>query len=249
MMGTGRFIKLLLASGIFFLSLSVHAQELQTVDVIRTNGGSIWRGTITEITSDSFYVLQTLSGLTVRIPDAAIRKVRQQWVGSRKFEKPYSFKEEGFYQTIELSLLVNATKGGLSATYSAGHRFSRWIGVGGGVGITGFEIDQGRNVIPLFVEARGFATQKKVSPYYALRFGYGFALKNAAKNISESKGGYLFNPQVGVRFGGGSAVSYYMGFGLHIQRASYTSSPAFSEMVIVDKYLFKRLELKFGITF
>jgi hypothetical protein len=185
----------------------------------------------------------------VRIPDSAIRKVRQQWVGQRRIAKPYSFKEEGFYQTLEVGLLVNASNGGLSATYSAGHRFSRWLGVGGGVGISGFDFEQGTNVIPLFVEVRGFATQKKVSPYYALRIGYGFALKNAANDISETKGGYLFNPQLGIRFGGGSAVSFYTGIGLHIQRATYTISRTFNEEVVVNRYLFKRLELKFGITF
>lgn len=243
------YLKLLLATGILLLSLNTDAQDLQTIDRVVTKGGSVWKGTITEITSDGYYVLETISGLNLRIHESAIKNIRQHWAGDAKYKRPYIFKETGFYQTVELSIVGNANAGGLSATYSAGHRFSRWLGVGGGVGITGFNLGLGKNVIPLFVEARGFFLQKKVSPYYAVRVGYGFALKNATNNIIEAKGGYLFNPQVGVRFGGGSNVSFYTGIGLHVQRASYTSSWTFNEEVIVDNYLFKRLELKFGITF
>jgi len=248
-MGIKDYFKLLLATVIVTLSLNLSAQRLETIDEVTTTSGSVWKGTITEITDDGYYVITTVSGMTFRLHESAIDNVRQEWIGSRRTKRPYSFKEKGFYQTVEVSVVGNATTGGLSATYSAGHRFSRWIGVGGGVGITGYDIGWGLNVIPLFVEARGFLTQTKVSPYYAVRFGYGIALTNAVNNISEAKGGYLFNPQIGLRFGGGKNVSFYTGLGLNFQRATYTSSRAFSEEVIVDRYLFKRLELKFGITF
>ncbi len=248
-MGIQRDIKILIAIGICALAFNLTAQELKTVDVLSTKEGSVWKGTVTEITNDGYYLMETVSGLNLRLHESEVKNVRQHWVGLRKYDKPYSFKEEGFYQTIELSLLANDNAGGLSATYSAGHRFSRWIGIGGGTGITGFDMGRGKNVIPLFVEARGFFLSEKVSPYYALRVGYGFALKNDVNNIDEAKGGYLFNPQLGVRFGGGSAVSYYMGIGLHLQEATYSSMWPFSEGVSVDKYLFKRYEFKFGITF
>jgi hypothetical protein len=66
--------------------------------------------------------------------------------------------------------------------------------------------------------------------------------------VTEAKGGYFFNPQIGVRFGGGSAVSFYTGLGVNIQQASFRES-WWSEQIIDESYVFRRLELKFGITF
>jgi hypothetical protein len=146
-------------------------------------------------------------------------------------------------------LLANTDAGGLSATYSAGHRFSRWLGVGAGTGITGINLGWGQNIIPLFVEARGFLLKKKVTPYYAVRFGYGFALTNFGYDITEATGGYLFNPEVGVRFGGGRTVSFYTGVGLHIQKATFTTESSFRQEIFVENYKYKRLEFKFGLTF
>ena len=244
-----RYHKHLLAACIVLLSFNINGQGLQTIDEITTTSGDIWLGTITEITDDGYYIIETVSGLELKLHKSAVANVYQDFVGNSRTKKPYSFKEKGFYQTVELSLLASFNAGGLSATYSAGHRFSRWIGVGGGIGYTGFDMGWALNVIPVFVEARGFLTKTKVSPYYAVRVGYGIALTNDANSITEAKGGYLFNPQVGVRFGGGNDVSFYMGIGLHYQKATYTTSFRFNEQVNVEKYLFKRVEYKFGITF
>ena len=240
---------LLVILGLIVGTTMAAQNPLETVDVIRTKAGSIWKGTITEITADGYYVVETLSGLTLRLHEASIINVRQEWA-NRSFQKrPYSFKEKGFYQTVELGLSGNSTGAGIGLTYSAGHRFSRWVGVGGGIGFEGYAMGWGRNVIPLFAEVRGFFTNKKVSPYYAVRAGYGFALTNDLNNITEAKGGYMFNPQLGLRFGGGSDVSFYMGAGVHFQQATYIREFPFSEQRDVDKYLFRRVEFKFGITF
>ena len=55
--------------------VSAQEKELATIDVIYTHSGSIWRGQIVEITEDRFYVVETVSGLIIRMPEDAIKSV------------------------------------------------------------------------------------------------------------------------------------------------------------------------------
>ena len=61
------------------VSMALNAQSLETVDIIKTRSGSVWKGTITEITDDSYYVVKTISGLEVRLHESTILTVRQVW--------------------------------------------------------------------------------------------------------------------------------------------------------------------------
>jgi len=239
---------LLIALGVM-VSMALSAQSLQTVDYIKTKSGSIWKGTITEITDDGYYVVQTISGLDLRLHESSIQKVEQVWSNGYKPKKEYKFDEEGIYHAVELGLNANRQSPGLGLTYAIGYRFKPILGVGIGTGIQGYDIGWGKNVIPLFAEVRGYFFRKKVTPYYALRAGYGFGLKNGNNAISEASGGMMFNPQVGVRFGGANNVSYYMGLGMLIQKASFTEDWQWSEQTNIDKYTFRRWEMKFGIVF
>ena len=245
-----RTTKALFVALIGMMTFVLQAQEVKTIDIVTTHSGSVWKGTIVEITEDRYYIVETLSGLIMRMPEDGIKSVRQVWAGrGPRTVKEYSFKEVGFYNTIELGLNGNSLGGGMNITYSAGHRFNKWLGVGAGLGYMGYELGWGRNTVPLFAEVRGFTSSKKISPYYAFRAGYGIALLSEVNGIVDTKGGYFFNPQVGVRFGGGSAVSFYTGLGVNIQKATYTEEVWWSETTTVDEYVFRRLELKFGITF
>ena len=231
------------------MALAVSAQGLRSVDIIHLHSGSVWKGTILSWETDGVVILETLNGTQIKIPEPTIRKVRQKVYSETYGARPYTFKETGLYHTVGVGLSKGEWAPGISATYAIGYRFNRWIGVGIGSGYENFEVDEGMKVIPVFAEARGFLTRTKVAPYYSVRAGYGFALKTVEWNISRAEGGFLFNPEVGVRFGGGAPVSFYTGMGIHLQRATYEYTWPFSEGSMTDTYLFKRWELKFGVVF
>ena len=233
------------------VSCDLAAQEVSTIDIIRTNGGSVWKGRILSYEVGGMVEFETLHGMRISFPEPAVARVKQKLivVGGSAGRKPYAFKEQGIYHAVSVGISLADEAPGIGMTYALGHRFNRWIGVGGGFGIQNFDLSEGLNVVPVFAEARGFLTETRVSPYYAVRVGYGFAVTNPKFDMVRSKGGAMFNPELGVRFGGGSAVSYYMGLGVHLQRATYDYEWPFSEVRRSDKYLFKRWEVKMGITF
>jgi hypothetical protein len=104
--------------------------------------------------------------------------------------------------------------------------------------------------VPLYIEARGYFLPKKITPYYALKTGYGFTLKNVPNGEIDSKGGFYFSPEIGVRFGGKS-VNYYLGLEYKLQNASFTTtfSPWEGSGIYTDKLSYRRIEMRTGILF
>jgi hypothetical protein len=138
---------------------------------------------------------------------------------------------------------------GLSLTHSIGYRFNQFLGVGAGVGIENFELGWGKRVIPVFLEGRGYLSKKKISPYYAIRAGWGFALKYDDFNITEAKGGYMLNPEIGYRFGANPHLNFTLGMGVRFQRVSYTTEWEWNRNIQIDKITYQRIEIKAGILF
>jgi hypothetical protein len=140
--------------------------------------------------------------------------------------------------------------GGAGLHYSIGHRFSRLLGVGLGTGLETHDFNNSRNIIPIYAEARGFLLPKRISPYYALKLGYGFALGNEFNGTLEAKGGLHFSPEIGVRFGA-TDVNYYLGVEYKIQNATFTSTGWGwdGQGRFTDKISYRRFELRTGLVF
>ncbi|MDX1476655.1 MAG: hypothetical protein R3301_03080 [Saprospiraceae bacterium] len=234
---------------VLFLALVTgRAQDApKTIDILTTVNGSIWKGTIQSWDAEKV-VFETLNGVRVEFRTTDVTRVRQRLVGAQRVPKPYAFKEEGTYQVVQF-----ATSGGfdagISVTYAIGHRFSRMLGVGVGVGFENFELDEGKHIYPVFAEVRGFFREKKLSPYYAGRIGYGFATGDEELGVAEAKGGFLGNAELGIRFGGSEKVNFYAGIGAHFQKATYRIDWPWNEDRIIDRVWYQRTELKFGIVF
>ena len=187
------------------------------VDVVWLRDGSKLSGTIIKWDIAKGMEFKLLTGAQVIIPKSEIHRVYQDVIMSTQQvqsttpqvhqSKLYNFKEEGFYQTFSV-FLNTSTLGGAGMHYSAGHRFKRTLGVGLGIGFESNDLTEVRNSIPLYAEARGFFLKSKITPYYGLKIGYGFALENEDNFVTDAKGGFHFSPEFGVRFGA-NAVSYY----------------------------------------
>ena len=230
----------------------------KVIDVVWLRDGSVLKGTITKWEMERGMEFKLLTGAEVVIPKLDIRRVTQDVpvaYGNEaakatyiKVPKPYSFKEEGWYQNTSGFLHI-ADEGGAGIHHAMGYRFSRLLGVGLGAGIETHDFNYVRNIIPVYAEARGFFFPKKVTPYYALKIGYGFALKDEFSGDIKAEGGIHFSPELGFRFGGGD-VSYYAGIEYKIQNATYTnnffdgSGSTFTEQVS-----YRRLEFRTGLLF
>lgn len=243
------------------LVLPLRSQEIieenQIVDVVWLKDGSKLSGTILKWELARGMTFKLITGAEVQIPKEQILKVYQDIpFGSQSYSdpmdhwrgpKPYRFREEGFYNTFS-AFLNFSNNGGAGMHYSAGHRFSRLLGVGIGIGYESNDFFYTRNIVPLYLEARGFFVPQKISPYYALKIGYGFALTSEINGTIDARGGLHFSPELGVRFGCGK-VNYFMGLEYKIQNATFTNNDWWNGGIFTDQVSYRRTEFRFGILF
>jgi hypothetical protein len=240
-----------------FCSISIQGQSavdstttLYTHTVYQSDG-SILTGEITAWTSD-YIRLRLRSGLEIELKTADVKKVISDDLPhkSRKaprLDRSYEFKENGVYH-VSTGVFSAGPGAGLGITHAVGYRFSRLLGIGAGTGIETYEVGSGNQFIPLFAEARGFFLAENISPYYALRAGYGFGLKNPDTNVTKSSGGAAFSAELGYRFGGSKGVNFFTGVGVHFQKAEYNYQWPWEERV-KDAVRHRRTEIKFGVIF
>ncbi len=244
-----------------FLSFQAYSQlesdEQKIFDVVWLKDGSKLSGTILKWELDRGMEFQLLTGAIINIPKSDIRRVIQDTpFGAMDRElrysyvrepKPYAFREIGWYHNSSAFLNVSFM-GGAGIHHVMGYRFNRKLGIGLGIGIETHDFNRVRNFVPIYAEARGFLWSKKITPYYALKVGYGIALRDRLSGTSEAKGGFHFSPEFGVRFGGGSDVSYYLGMEYKIQNATFTDE-WFGGGTSTDKISYRRMELRTGLLF
>lgn len=266
-----RFHKTIIALVLGMLTLTgqLLAQTDTTLisDVIRLRDGSQLKGKITRWDFDRGLELKLLTGSEVVIPKKEIRKVKTEVVVKPVIPasdfyprkpigpKPYQFRENGLYHNASAFIHTSSRAVGAGISYAAGYRFNKYLGLGGGIGFETNEFGEGRNIIPIFAEVRGFLLSKKISPYYAIKAGYGAALRNEEFSLIGVEGGLYLSPEIGVRFGGGSAVSYFVGLEYKLLNATYTYTWApwsgrwFPPEGYVDNVHYRRIEIRTGLLF
>lgn len=237
-------------------SLFSQANDQQAIDVVWLKDGSRLTGIIVKWNLESGMEFKLLTGADIFIPKKDIHRVIQDVQMANgtglatldRAPKAYTFKEKGWYQNS--SGFVNVSyNGGAGIHHAMGYRFNRLLGIGLGTGIETHDFNSIRNIIPIYAEARGFLIPKRISPYYALKIGYGMALKDDSRGTTKALGGFHFSPEFGVRFGGGD-VSYYFGIEYKIQNATFTTDGFdFGGLKFTDKISYRRVELRTGLLF
>ncbi len=246
------------------LMSSVNAQvqdSSQLVDVVYLKDGSTLIGRIIAWDLDRGMEFKLSTGATIAISKMDIKKVTQNTLPDLegtpaktvesyvRTPKVYNFRERGWYHTTS-GFLNFFFQGGAGVHHAMGYRFNRLVGVGVGTGIETHDFDFKRNFIPVYAEVRGFLLSKKITPYYALKVGYGFALKDDISGTIAAKGGFHFSPEAGIRFGAGE-VSYYLGLEYKLQKGSFTWNGFdwTGSTTLTDHISYRRVEIRTGLLF
>ena len=235
------------------VTYSQSAEETAPVytHTVYRHDGSVLKGEITEWNTQ-YMKLKLLSGLEIVLTADEVQKVVSKNVPRTKtartsVAREYKFKDEGLYHVTSTSFSAGPFWG-VGITHAVGYRFSRPLSVGAGIGAETFDIGSGKQMIPVFAEVRGFLMKQNISPYYAVRAGYGFAFMNEEENVTSAKGGRMLSAELGYRFTGDRAFNVFAGVGVHFQKATYTYQWPWSER-ITDEISHQRTELKVGVIF
>lgn len=225
------------------------------IDVVYLKNGSKLQGTILSWDLEKGMSFQLLTGATIFLSKNDIEKVDQEnrFVEMSKsrpwrVRNEYSFREKGWYQNSSGFLNVSLLSGA-GIHHAMGYRFNRLFGVGIGMGIESNDFQRTRNIIPVYAEIRGFLVPKKVSPYYAVKAGYGIALRDELAGTMDAKGGLYLSPELGIRFGA-KDVNFYAGLEYKIQNATFTNIDwIWGSGVATDVVSYRRLQLRMGLLF
>lgn len=232
---------------LFFITHLISAQEYQFEDQIKFKNGHVLTGEIIEYRPDDLVVFQLKGGNSIEIPVSYIARIWQDAV-SIKASKPNQFKDRGVYFVLNGSTSFSEEKL-YSLTHTIGFRFNRYIGIGIGAGLENFEDGEGKRVVPFYGEARGFLLDKKISPYYSLRAGYGIGLKNKDFNIEGTSGGWHLNPEIGYRLGGYDAINVMIGVGMKFQDVTFHYESPWDGSRSTDFINYRRYTVTLGLVF
>lgn len=225
----------------------ISAQDFKFEDQIKFKNGHVLTGEILEYRPDELVIFQLKGGNKMEIPVDKIARIWQKALGI-KAKKPNHFKDKGIYFVLNGGTSLGQERA-YSLTHTIGYRVNRLFGIGIGGGIENYEEDEGKRIVPIYAETRGFLFDKKISPYYSLRVGYGIGLKNEDFRIVDADGGWHLNPEIGYRLGGHDAVNIFVGVGMKFQNATFHYESPWDGSRTSDFIKYRRYMLTLGFVF
>ena len=241
-----------------FLLMATYARAQETKPtgsevIVYLKDGSAISGTLIEW--DYGNAIEIVSnGVSISFPYDEVSKVIEN---SKKFKKrpPPNHKNVGTYYKAQTQLMTgnNGPRAhyrvgwGINAT--AGYQWNQFLMTGGGVGYREFIWDSAEDMIPIFVEVGGYASNTAVRPVYNLQMGYSFINSNEDFGLVEAKGGLFVYPSFGLEFGRNKLKTTF-DIGYNIQKAELTYGNNFDDRVrSVQEITYRRLSFRIGIKF
>ncbi len=202
-----------------------------------------------------YYTLDLKDGsLKLQIPISEIKRIVQvdPTLNFRPI-KPYEFKETGMYNVTYTKLnsgydINRKSIYGYGFEIVTGLMMNRFFGIGIGLGYEHLGTTTHNSFYPVFAETRGYLLGRQTSYYYSISVGYSFIGRANSLTITQSNGGLLFHPALGIRFGGKKHFNTCLDFGFRIQGANWLYEPQNSWLKSerID-YIYKRFVIRLGI--
>jgi sRNA-binding regulator protein Hfq len=219
------------------------AQNKRMEEVVYLKNGSVIRGVVTEM-SENVVKIETIGRNLFVFNTSEVEKV----VKEKKIVS-YLYKERGFFNVTEFGRLPSGSRpkygynerSGMELGFHTinGYKINRWIGAGLGVGIQNFN---DLTTMPVFLSLQsGDLVPSKVTPYFFLNTGNGFALNETAN------GGFMFNPGAGIKING-QHTGILMSVGYHMQKASIDYF-SWGGTRMQQDVTYNRISLRIGVTF
>jgi hypothetical protein len=229
--------------------------------VLFKNGSEVY-GKILYYAPNDTLELQIAGGRIVRFEAKTIKKVvmtkpkiEKISVPTPRLEKPYNFKERGFYGSAAYAMSFGRNRNGGGAHIgvglqaSAGYLLRRQLGFGGGLAYDSYYLKDGEaNVYAVFGEVRGYLSKRNVAEYYTFAAGYGQpTVQKDNLSITKRSGGLMIQPTFGLRFGASARYNFFAEVGARFQRVHY----GFSNQWLENDYkvTYQRWILRGGIVF
>lgn len=245
----------LILSVILCLTIAqLQAQTKHFSDRVYLKDGSKLSGAILKYEVNDFVLLELVSGQEVKLLAKDIKKVVMgESSDAPKAEKPYEFKERGFYNATSF-MFAFAKSGanpysGVGVQHVVGYQINRKVGAGLGVAYENqylVGLTEGKTM-SLFGELRSYLSRHNTAFYYSVSSGLTFPIAEKGDNLTNYRSGFMVYPAIGLRFGASRQFNFFVDIGAKLQHVYYERITE----TIVDRYdvNYRRWVLRGGILF
>lgn len=256
---------LFFALGIFMCQNTIAQQQPPTyARVILTNGALVKGYVGKSIDNDHFKIIfpgDSSYEMHIRIDMIKKLEFRKQRTARRvAFVDSADSSQPGIFHSISFGVMVGENNVGISLANENGYRINDHFALG--IGLNYDRYDQA-SALPIYVTARAYVNNKRVSPYYFVGAGYGFGWLNTEFNTTtihkpEFRGGLYGQTGVGYEFlGKNHSVSVILGYRIQKSQLEYYydegiwSHPRTIEdfMFVSEKRMFRRAFIAVGASF
>lgn len=131
----------------------------------------------------------------------------------------------GFYHLFGLGWSIGEDNTNLSLSTENGYRFNEHLAVGLGMN---YDRYSPLSALPIYVNARGYLHNRKVSPFYYAGAGYGFAWANEERaeglDFEQVNGGFMAHTGLGYQINfSGSAMIFHLGYKILNTKMEYST--------------------------
>ena len=258
---------------LFLLILQLYSMYLfsqkNPPDKVFLKNGSIITGQISEVKPREYVKINTFCGnlwvfTTNEIEKIEIDNYILEDLGNLNYVAENHLKVKSIYNmtdTLPKNVFFNETSSGLlvgsrsndeiapfSLLFINGIMIKEKISVGLGTGIEFYSV----NHIPVALDLKYFAGKSKIQPYLGVMGGYSFPTdKNSDEYGYEmkAKGGFLINPQIGIKVPTSGVTSLVFSIGYRHQNLHYDLNELWNDSSeeIIEYY--NRVSFRIGLLF
>jgi hypothetical protein len=217
---------------------TVNAQQLE--DVVSLKNGSVIRGNILEVTSQTIKI-QICGGSIFLFKTEEIEKTWKEFPFRDKGNLMIHTK--GYYNLTKIGLLPGNPTGASFITVN-GYQFNPYFLSGIGVGIEKYDFE----TYPIFGNIQYNFINARFTPFINFQGGYSFVKRNDGD--IKRYGGVLFGSEVGFKSHFNENFAFYLGFGYRYQVLSTKQTQTWSPNIdIINEITYKRLSINIGLLF
>lgn len=222
-------------------------EEMSFKDRVYLSHGSMLVGSITNYVPGESLTLKLKSGNELTFQDQQIRKIIMHKGSSEKTIRAINpLSDNKLFHEVQFAFLTNANGTGYALSYNLMYQKNQLIAFGAGFGMDNFYAAPGREIFPIYGNAKLNLTEGNSAPYLGMKLGYGLAFANEEQNITNADGGLMVNPYFGIRIGSkGMIVNLFTG--IKFQKVDYELRNSWETRR--EDILHRRLEIGASIMF
>ncbi len=128
-----------------------------------------------------------------------------------------------------------------------GYQFNPHFAAGIGLGYTSY--NEPLDAVSLFLDMRAKFLKAKATPFVFMKAGYSFSvLHDEELPVEDHKGGFLFNPGIGLQFTSYEGLGWYFNAGYNMDHLSYEEE-RWDGRILETKLNYRRIMLGLGFSF